>query len=319
MAAGNKTGGLLEWVVCTVLISLIGLIGIGAAVSSFMTAVFMPIPVMFLVLRLDARYALLGLLAACLFMFMDGMALLQVLDIGICYGLLGLGCGMLLKNQVSPGKTLAAVVVAAIVLSAASLALYYALTGIDPLVLPEEERLALKQSLVITNEQMQSFENILPAGEADFYKYVVELWEFYLPGQFIVIAAFNAVVMYLLAVLILRRWNFSYPLPVFPTLYLPWYSIWGLIIGFGFILLGDWVSPQLAKVGKNILLVLITLGCVMGLSVAVFYYRKIKLALPLKLIFLFLAVSYLPISLTVLFVLGTTDPLLNYRRLPELK
>lgn len=320
MAAGEKTGGLLEWIIYAALIAVTGLAGIFIPIVYFPAIILMPLPAILLVLRLDARYGILALAAAGFIMLFAGQEPAAALIMIIRYGLLGIVYGMLFKNYVSSGKSLVAAISAAVVLTVVSVTVMYALTGENPLVLGLEERRLLEHQWMAMNQQMQAFENILPEKQEDFNKYIVSLFEFYIPGQIIVTSAISAALTYILSRVVLERLQFRVPqAPIFSTIYLPWYSIWGLIAGLGLTLLGDQFSLSLAKAGKNILFILVNLYLTMGLSVAVFYYRKINLALPLKMIILFLTFSYLPFSITVLSLLGATDPLINFRRLPDLK
>jgi hypothetical protein len=110
------------------------------------------------------------------------------------------------------------------------------------------------------------------------------------------------------------------PLPAFSRLSVPWYIIWGLITGLGLTLAGDFLSIPLAgKIGKNILFILFYVYLVLGASVAVYYYRIIKLARPIKLALLALGLVYLPFSVSLFLILGVADPLINLRQLPNLK
>jgi len=321
LAAGEKTGGLLEWIIFTALTAVTGLAGIFLPSLNILAAILMPLPAILLVLRLDARYGILGLAAAGFIMLFAGQEPVAALIMIIRYGLLGIVYGMLFKNYVSSGKSLATALSAAVVLTIMSAAVMYVLTGENPLVLAQEERHLLEEQWTAVNQQMRVIENMLPERQADFSKYIVNLFEFYIPGQLIVASAISAALTYLMSRIVLERLRFRLPqAPVFTTMYLPWYSIWGLIAGLGLTLLGDQFNLSLpAKAGKNILFVLFNLYLALGLSVAAFYYQKMKLALPLKIIILFLAFSYLPFSITVLLLLGAIDPLINIRRLPDLK
>lgn len=320
MAAGDKTGGLLEWVVFTALIAIVGLAGTILPIFSLLAVVLMPLPVILLVLRLDVRYGILGLAASGFIMLFAGQEPAVAMVMIIRYGLLGIFLGLLYKNYVSSGKGLVAALLAAVVLTVISLTVMYALTGENPLLLRQEERHLLEQQWVAMNQQMQALEDALP-GNQSLSDYLVNLFEFYIPGQIIVTSFISAAVTYLLARMVLERLKFRIPpIPAFSGMYLPWYSVWGLIIGLGLTLVGDQFSLSLiAQAGKNILFVLANMYLVLGLSVAAFYFRKINLSLPLKILFLFIVVSNLPFSLTVLLLLGAADPLINFRRLPDLK
>jgi len=319
LAAGEKTGGLLEWIVYTALIAVTGLAGIFIPIVNFPAIIVMPLPAILLVLRFDARYGILALAAAGFILLFAGHEPAAALIMIIQYGLLGIVCGMLFKNYVFFGKSLVISLLAAVALTAVSVALLYTLTGANPLVLGQEKRSLLEQQWMAMSQQMQALENAYPERQANFNDWI-GLLEFYIPGQMVVSSAISAALTYILASFLLERLQYKIPqAPLFSAIYLPWYSIWGLITGLELTLLGDQFSLPLAKAGKNILFVLLILYLIMGLSVAVFYYRKISLALPLKIIILFLAFSYLPFSVTVLLLLGAIDPLINFRRLPDLK
>jgi uncharacterized protein YybS (DUF2232 family) len=291
LAAGEKTGGLLEWVVFTALTAVTGLAGIFIPSFYFLATVLMPLQAILLFLRLDARYGVLGLAAAGFIMLFAGPEPAAALIVIIRFGLLGIVFGLLFKNHVSSGKSLIAAFSVSVVLTIVSVTVIFALTGENPLVLAQEDRRLLEQEWTALGQQIKVFKSMLPEGQEDFGKYLVNLFEFYIPGQLVVSSVISAALTYMLSRIVLERLQFSLPqAPLFSTMYLPWYSIWGLIAGLGLTLLGDQFTLSLpAKAGKNILFVLFNVYLALGLSVAVFYYRKIKMALPLKKIILFLA------------------------------
>jgi len=321
LAACEKTRGLLEWVVLTVLVAFTGLAGMFLPSLYFLSIILMPLPVTLLVLRLDARYGILGLAAGGFLMLFAGQEPVSVLVMVIHYGLLGIVFGLLFKNGVSSGKSLLAGVSAAAFLAIISVVLVYALTKENPLVLGQENRRILEEWAAV-NRQMRGFEGMLPERQAELYENLINIFELLIPGQLVVASATSAAITYFLNRFVLERLlKYRLPLlPAFSAIYLPWYSIWGLIAGLGLLLLGDqFALPLLSKTGKNILFVLSNVYLVFGLSVVAYFSGKVKLALPLKVIFLFLAFSYLPFSIAILLLLGAADPLVNFRRLPALK
>ncbi|MDD4168984.1 MAG: DUF2232 domain-containing protein [Desulfotomaculaceae bacterium] len=318
MISGGKTGGLLECAFYTVLIAFTGLIAIFIPNLYFLSTVLMPLPACLLVLRLDARYSILGIVTSLfimLFVAQELMSLIMVLH----YGLLGMILGLFVKNRVSSGRSLIAVMSVSAVLAVISVVVIYALTKENPLILSQETRQFLEQILA-TNQQ--ALDGIMSEQQVGFVENFVGIFEMLLPGQLVVTAAVSALISYFLTKVLLERLlKYKLPqLPAFHEIYLPWYSIWGVIAGLGLILLGDQVAlPLAAKIGRNILFVFLNVYPVFGLSVVTYYYRRINLGVPLKIIFIFLAFSYLPFSATVLLLLGAMDPLINFRRLPALK
>lgn len=318
MISGGKTGGLLEGAFYTILIAFTGLIAIFVPGLYFLSTVLMPLPACLLVLRLDARYSILGMVISGLIMLFAGQELISLIMV-LHYGLLGMILGLLVKNRVSSGRSLIAIMSVSAVLALISMAALYALTGENPFVLSQEARQFLEQTTAINQ---QAFAGFMSEEQAGLVKELVGIFEMLLPGQLIVSEAiFGMITFFLARVLLVSLLKYKLPkLPAFSEIYLPWYSIWGLIAGLGLILLGDQATlPSAARAGKNILFVLFNAYLPLGLSVVIYYFRKINLGLPLKLIFVFFVFSYLPFSITVLSLLGATDPLINFRRLLALK
>lgn len=317
MTTGEKTRALREWAFFTSLVVITGLAGIFLPPAYFLATVALPVPVALLVVRLDIRYGILSLAAAgtiLIFLVPQPVAALVLI---MHYGLLGILYGLLFKNHVSPGRSIAAGLLGAAVLALLSVGLIYALTGANPFVLSPEARQAA-ENWVAANQQAGTFHELPPEWQESFGKNIIAVFELFIPGQFIVTAAAASAITYFLARAVLRRLNFPLPPePVFTRMSFPWYSIWGLITGLGLTLAGDQFSLQpAAKAGKNILFILFYAYLALGLSVAAYFYQKIKLAGPIKIFLVFLAVIYFPFSTVIILLLGVTDPLVNFRRLP---
>jgi len=317
LTTGEKTRALWEWAFFTSVAVVIGLMGTYLPPLYFVATVFIPLPVILLVVRLDTRYGVLGLAAAGLLLLMLIPKPLVVLVLIIQYGLLGLLYGLLFKNQVSSGKNIAAGLMGAAVLALFSMTMVYTLTGENPFVLGQEGRRMAEQWLA-ANQSAGAFNGVPADWQDSFGETMIALFELFIPAQFIVTSAVAAAITYFLARVSLRRLNFILPPPpAFTRMSLPWYSVWVLIAGLGLTLSGDQFSLELAaRVGKNILFVLFYVYLALGFSVAAHYFRKIKLARAAKIIFLFLAAAYLPFSVVIILLLGVADSLMNFRRLP---
>lgn len=320
MTTGDKTRALSEWAFFTSLAVTIGLAGIYLPPLYFLATVFLPLPVLLLVLRLDTRYGVLGLAAAGLFLLILVPEPMAALILIIHYGMLGILYGLLFKNHVSSGKNIAAGLLGTAFLALLSVALIIVLTGQNPFVLGQESRRMAEQWLA-ANQSSGAFNGVPPEWQGDFGENMIRIFELFIPGQFIVTSAAAAAFTYFLARAALRRLNFFLPPPpVFTRMFFPWYSVWGLIIGLGLTLAGDHFALQLAaKIGKNILFILFYVYLALGLSVTVYFARRVKLAGPIKIVLLFLALVYFPFSTAAVLTLGVVDPLINFRRLPAEK
>ncbi len=314
MTTGEKSRALAEWAFFTSMFAVAGLAGVYLPPLYSVAAMLLPLPPLLIVLKLDTRYALLGLAAAGLvfFVFMApetaGVLVFQ-------YGLLGVLYGLLFKNRVSSGKILSIGMLYAGVSALLYLVLNY-FAGNNLFVLGEEGRRAFEQSMAAYRDTML---NDIPAEvQETFSESIISTYELLFPGQFIVSSTVLSAITYFFSRACLARLNyFLAPGLVFTMISLPWYSIWGPIAGLALTLAGDNFSWLLAaKIGKNILYILFWLYIVLGLSVAAHFFRRINVVWPVKAVFLIFALAYLPFSMVVLILLGVTDSLVNFRRLP---
>lgn len=314
MTTGEKSRALAEWAFFTLMFAVAGLAGVYLPPLYSVAAMLLPLPPLLIVLKLDIRYALLGLAAAGLifFVFMApetaGVLVFQ-------YGLLGVLYGLLFKNRVSSGKILSIGMLYAGVSALLYLVLSY-FAGNNLFVLGEEGRRAFEQSMAAYRDTML---NDIPAEvQETFSESIISTYELLFPGQYMVSSAALSAITYFFARACLARLNyFLAPGLVFTMISLPWYSIWGPIAGLALTLAGDNFAWLLAaKTGKNILYILFWLYIVLGLSVAAHFFRRINVVWPVKAVFLIFALAYLPFSMVVLILLGVTDSLVNFRRLP---
>lgn len=323
MASNERFVDKMQWIEYTLLIVAISLAGFLMPLLAYFSCVLLPIPALLIVIRYDLKYSLLGLACATLFILcVIGQSYEIVIITMLQYGALGIVLGSLLKKMESSDKILVFTLLAALGIAVVSAGASYLLNGINPVVLSPEERQFLTEQWSAMNQQMYLFNgngenNLTPDNESESFRYLTELYQYYLPGQMVVTAVATAAFTYIFAIFILGRYGFKAPLgPVFADICLPWYSIWGLIIGLGLFLLGEEFSELTAKTGKNLLFVLANLYFIMGLSVFVHYYKKIQLHLLIKLLLLFAMFIFYPFSIMFLLSVGAIDPLVNFRRLP---
>ena len=320
MLTGNKTRALSEWAFFTSLAILFILAGLYVPFLGLLATVVSPLPVILLVLRLDTRYAVLSLVVTgtCLFFLVPGQipTLLMLLPAG----LLGVLYGLLFKNQVSSGVSIFAGLAGAVILTLLSALLIDVITGIKLFTLDQDSRLFVEQWMA-ANHNVSVFSDLPPELQGHLNQNVTSLFELFIPGQYIVAAAASAVLSYFAARPVLRRMQFALPpIPAFSRVFFPWYVIWGLILGLGMTLAGDFLSVSLiGNIGKNILFFLFYVHLVLGVSVAGYFFRSIKLAKSFKLALLALGIVYLPFSISIFLLLGVVDPLINLRQLPDTK
>jgi len=99
---------------------------------------------------------------------------------------------------------------------------------------------------------------------------------------------------------------------------LPWYAVWGAVLGIAFYLLGDQFSWTVFRVlGINLMVVYGALTLVLGASVFVYLLQSPRIPRFLKFALIIASFLYLFFSVVSLIMFGLFDLVFNFRRLPE--
>jgi len=99
---------------------------------------------------------------------------------------------------------------------------------------------------------------------------------------------------------------------------LPWYAVWGAVLGIALYLLGDqfaWTSVR--GLGINIMVFYGALTLILGVSVFVYLLKSPKIPRFFKFALIFGSFIYLFFSVISLIMFGLFDIVFNFRRLPE--
>ncbi len=104
----------------------------------------------------------------------------------------------------------------------------------------------------------------------------------------------------------------------FPRWRLPWYAVWGAVLGIAFYLLGDQFAwTGLRVLGINIMVFYGALTLVLGVAVFVFLLQSPRIPRFFKLALIIASFIYLFFSVVSLIMFGLFDLVFNFRRLPE--
>ena len=99
---------------------------------------------------------------------------------------------------------------------------------------------------------------------------------------------------------------------------LPWYAVWGAVLGLAFYLLGDQFSwTALRILGINLMVIYAALTLVLGVSTFVYLLQSPKIPRFLKIALVLASFFYLFFSVVSLVMFGLFDLVFNFRRLPE--
>lgn len=99
---------------------------------------------------------------------------------------------------------------------------------------------------------------------------------------------------------------------------LPWYAVWGAVLGIAFYLLGDQFSWTVLRVaGINLMVVYGALTLILGISIFGYLLQSTKIPRFVKLALIIAGFIYFFFSVVSLIMFGLFDLVFNFRRLPE--
>jgi len=294
------------------LTAVLGLLGMFIPPFFLITGIMMPIPLAVLVRRRDLRVAVLSLAVAGLLMMMLYPDPLQVLIMFIQFGPLGLVLGLLYKNYVSSGHALVAASLVSLIAALTVIALSIFVTGLNLELL----QTTLNQTVDKVFQFYREVGYPVPAEQQQLLRESMKTAILLLPAAWVIWSVVSTILTYMVGGKVLKRLNYKVnALPPFRNWRLPWYSIWGLILGLSFFMAGTHYELYTLKtIGQNLMMVFGFAFFVVGLAVATYYYKVLPLSKPFKTVMLILMVYYVLFMSMPIVLLGLLDVLFNLRR-----
>lgn len=316
----NKNKSLTEGAFLAALAAILGLIGLYIPPLYFITSLLVPLPLAVLVKRHDLSAGLMAWAVTTFLLFVFFGEPFTVLLLVIQFGPMGLLFGILFKNHVPAGPSIAVGSIMAAALTVITVTMTFWITGINPFAMGQE----MKESMEEATAWYARAGLVDAQGEQqlqEFTEQMIRLVPVFIPGSLVVWALISALLTYLITRSVLIRLNYSVPpVPPFSQWRYPWYSLWGVIIGLGLMLVGDqWGLTVVNNIGSNILYVFAFAYFVLGLSVLSFFMKRWQVMPLVKVIIAVVALLYLPFFGVGIMVMGMLDPILNGRRLPITK
>ncbi|MHB1125588.1 MAG: DUF2232 domain-containing protein [Bacillota bacterium] len=275
------------------------------------------LPIVVVVVRYDLLTGLWSLLVAWLLLtVLSGPT--ETLTLVVQFGSLGLVYGYYFKEGATAGRTLQAGLLVAVAFTALVLFL--------PVDFLESIRAGwAEQYLSGVDHTMESYRQIFSGTNAGFTKEAAQQMLSMLDHWMRALFAGSMIVNdMLIAALnfIAARWMLKKlllpvrPLPSFRMWQLPWYYVWGFILGLGLALLSDYLKWDAGKnSGINIIYVYLPVLFVNGMAVAAFYWKKLPALPMLRIVIILTSFFYFPILVIGLLLLGLFDPLFDYRKI----
>ena len=159
--------------------------------------------------------------------------------------------------------------------------------------------------------------SLLPEGMtlAEYKTTFLDLISRVLPSYYIIFAFLQAFITYLLATSVVRRSGYKTGnLPPFEEWRLHWILIWGVIIGLALRSLGSQFSWEyFSLIGQNIIYVYYPILLICGFAFFVWFFKRWRAGILLKLIFVILLSFNLIATSISLMLIAVFDPLVNFR------
>ncbi|WP_066634145.1 YybS family protein [Desulfolucanica intricata] len=306
---------LVEGAFFTSLTAIFTLINIYIPLFSFIAGLVGPMPSAVLIKKYDLKVTLLSLAAAVLIVVLFFGNPLAALLFTAQIGILGLFLGMLLKRNISAGISIVFSALVSVLLTFSGFLAAFFLTGINPFDIAGDVRQTVNEMYKFY-QQSGVIENLDQNQLQDLQEQVVKNITLFLPGSLAIWSIITGGLNYLLTRELFKRLKFDVVnLKPFSHWHLPWYSTWAVILGIGLLLIGDsFKITFLSTAAKNILYIAAFVFAVLGLSVTVFYIKKLPFSKFIKIIILFMSFIYWPFTLLLLTVLGILDPYINFRK-----
>ena len=192
--------------------------------------------------------------------------------------------------------------------------LMFAAQGIDPNSVTEMINTVIQQyqasGLMTTMQQQGITEMQLRQLMQQFIQFYVLI----LPS----FAVLGALIEYAFVFYFLKRWlNPKRRIP-FTHWRLPWYAVWGGVLGIAFYLLGDQFSWTILRgLGINLMVIYGALTLVLGTALYLYLLQSPKIPRFLKLGLVLASFLFFYFSISSIILFGLFDLVFNFRRLPE--
>lgn len=310
-----ETHKLAEASMLAALVLVVALLAIYLPLTWFILIALLPVPILIISKRSGIRYAILACLVVALLIgllsnFVEAGSLLPILILGVVQE-------VALRKKISATR-MVLLSTAAILLSLALVFLLsYFLLGLN---LVAEQTKAIKDSLNFQENFYQSLGYRPTSSELQALEKGLKFLPYVIPAFLILLCLIVGGVNFWLTSRILRKLEFEVPqLPEFSCWQWPWYLAWGYILGLiGFFFpkyFGSYADP-IYYLSFDLLLVFGALFFIQGASIAVFYFRRLKLAWFFRVLGILILILF-PFLIQVLSWVGLLDTWFNYRRLPQ--
>lgn len=315
-----RTRALAEGALLATLTAVLGLAGLYMPFIRLFTDLVWPIPIIVVTVRHGLHTGVISLGVAGV------LLLVMAHPLTVCLLLLQLGglalfYGVAFRRKWQPLKTL--VVGAGIALFSLFLVvlLLVNLLGFEALDLIKQLESSIEPTLELY-KQLGLFEQSGSTGISEeivrqMLKDLTQMLVMLVPAFLVLWALATAFLNYFLAQIVLVRLGIKVVAwAPFREWRLPWWFVWGFIVGFALYLVGDyWALEKLIQIGMNIILIYAPILFILGLAVFIFHLGKYFSTKVSRVFLVIVLLFFFRLIFLALMVVGLLDLLFDYRHL----
>ncbi|MDD2211744.1 MAG: YybS family protein [Clostridia bacterium] len=315
-----RTQALAEGALMATIAAILGLAGIYLPFMRVFTDMFWTIPLVIVTVRHGLTTGAISLGVAGILILVMAHPL-QAVSLVLQFGGLALFYGVAFKKGYKAAMTLLVGTGVAILSLLLVVVLTIALFGVDVVNIAAQ----MEESIELTIDLYQRLGLFKQSAQTGLTEEAVrQMMEAFagtlgllIPAFLVLWALATAFLNYLIAQIVLLRLKIKIvPLPPFREWRLPWWVIWGFIVGFAAYLAGDYFAFEgLLRLGMNIMLIYTPILFILGLSVGSFYVGKYLASTWFRVFIIILALLFLRFVFLALMAIGLLDLVLNYRHL----
>ncbi len=321
MSNSLRTQALAEGALLAALTAILGLAGIYLPFIRLFTDMLWTIPIVVVTVRhgLKTGAVSLGVAGILILVLAHPLSAFFLL---LQFGGLALFYGVAFKKGYKPASALLAGTGVAVLSLFLVVILMINLFDLDVVNIAKQMETSIEPTLELYNK-LGFFKHSTQTGITEevvrqMLEAFTQTFVLLIPALFVLWALATAFLNYVLAQMVLTRLKIRIVvLPPFREWQLPWWVVWGFIIGFATYLVGDYFRlEKFLHIGMNIMLIYAPILFILGLAVAVFYIGKYIKSTASRLFVILIALLFFRFIFLALMVVGLLDLLLNYRHLP---
>lgn len=318
-----RAQALAEGALMASITAILGLAGLYLPFIKIFTDMLWTIPIVIVTARHGLQIGGISLGVAGILIFALSQPL-QAVFLILQFGALALFYGIAFQKKLKPTVTLLVGTVIAVISLLLVIALIMGLFGLDAIDFAKQLQASIEPTIQLYDKlglfnQSGGQTGYTAEYARDLLASFTNAITLVIPALLVIWALSTAILNYLLAQVVLVRLKIEIPvLSPFREWRLPWWIIWGFIMGFAVYLVGDHNGLLLlSQVGANIMMIYVPVLFVLGLSVLSFFIGKYLPSKGARLLILFMAILFFNFVFVAVLSVGIFDLVFNYRRLEK--